>query len=62
MKVIKKSLKINSTGSLVEWNSSLRRWELTAKSWSWSDIDPEYLEESRDNHEQYKEPLNEYND
>ena len=54
MKAIKKILKINSNGELVEWNEKLRRFELTSRAWSWSDISPEYLEESKDNHERNK--------
>ncbi|MCT3917532.1 hypothetical protein HZQ04_15835 [Elizabethkingia anophelis] len=51
MKTIKKILKINSNGELVEYNDKLRRFELTSRSWSWSDISPEYLEESKENYE-----------
>jgi hypothetical protein len=53
MKALKKSLKIDSTGSLVSFNYSLRRWELTYRSWSWSDIDPEHLAESKENQARY---------
>lgn len=43
--------KINSNGELVEYNQKLRRWELTSRSWSWSDIAPEHLQESKENYE-----------
>lgn len=51
MKSIKKSLKINSEGSLVEWNDYLKRWELVYRSWSWNDIDSDFLEESKENYQ-----------
>lgn len=51
MQIKKQTLKINSNGELVEFNEKLRRWELTSRSWSWSDISPEYLEESKENYE-----------
>ena len=54
MKTIKKTLKINSNGELVELNTKLNRWELTSKAWSWSDISAEYLEESKENYEKNK--------
>ena len=54
MKAQKKSLKINSEGCLVEYNYNLRRWELTSRAWSWSDIDPEFLEESKEYWENYQ--------
>ncbi|MDV3537929.1 hypothetical protein CMU94_02180 [Elizabethkingia anophelis] len=44
-------LKINSNGELVEYNEKLNRFELTTRSWSWSDIAPEYLDESKKNYE-----------
>lgn len=50
MKTITKILKINSNGELVEYNQRLRRFELTSRSWSWSDITPEYLKESKENY------------
>lgn len=49
MKTVKKSLKINSNGELVEFNERLRRWELVSRSWNWDDIDPNYLAESKEN-------------
>lgn len=54
MKATTKILKINSNGELVEWNEKLRRFELTSRSWSWSDISPEHLEESKANYERNK--------
>lgn len=51
MKAIKKILKINSNGELVEWNERLRRFEATSQSWSWSDISAEHLQESKENYE-----------
>ena len=57
MKVIETKLKINSDGVLVEWNNSLRRWESTFKTWSWDDIHPDYLEESKENWDMYQESL-----
>lgn len=52
-------LKINENGELVEYNESLRRWELTSRAWDWSDINPQYLEESKDNWKRYKESIGE---
>ncbi|SIR24478.1 hypothetical protein [Chryseobacterium indoltheticum] len=54
MKTTKTILKINSNGELVQWNEKLRRFELTSRSWSWSDIAPEFLEESKSNFENKK--------
>lgn len=47
---MKKILKINRDGFLVEWNNNLRRFELTSRAWSWSDITPGYVRESRKNY------------
>lgn len=52
-------LKINSNGELVQYNERLRRWELVSKSWSWSDIDEEHLEDSKANWKRYKESIGE---
>lgn len=54
MKTTKKILKINSNGELVQYNERLRRWESVSIAWSWSDISPEYLEESKENYERNK--------
>jgi hypothetical protein len=43
-------LKINADGNLVEWNNGLRRFELTSRSWSWSDITKGYVRESKRNY------------
>jgi hypothetical protein len=45
-----KILKINSEGSLVEFNSKLKRFELTSRSWCWGDITKGYVRESRRNY------------
>lgn len=50
MKAIKKSLRINYKGELVEYNQNLSRWELVSRPWSWDDIDPIHLEESKENY------------
>ncbi len=52
-------LKINSNGELVQYNERLRRWELVSKAWSWSDIDDDELEESKENWKRYKESIGE---
>lgn len=52
-------LKINSNGELVQYNERLRRWELVSKAWSWSDIDEDELEESKENWKMYKESIGE---
>lgn len=54
MKTTKTILKINTNGELVEFNQRLRRWELTSRSWSWSDIDSQFLEESKENYQKNK--------
>ncbi|MGJ1362905.1 hypothetical protein ACR79B_20665 [Sphingobacterium spiritivorum] len=51
MNTLKKILKINSNGELVQFNERLRRWESTSMVWGWDDIDPEYLEESKENYD-----------
>jgi hypothetical protein len=50
MKGKTKILKINSDGFLVEWNDKLNRFELTNRSWNWSDITPGYIRESKRNY------------
>jgi hypothetical protein len=45
-----KILKINSEGSLIEWNDRLRRFELTNRAWRWGDITPGYVRESKRNY------------
>lgn len=50
MKAKNKILRINSEGSLVEWNDKLNRFELTSRAWSWSDITPGYVRESKRNY------------
>jgi len=50
MKAKTKILKINSDGSLVEWNDRFNRFELTIRAWSWSDITPGYFRESKRNY------------
>lgn len=55
-----KTLKINNHGELVQYNARLRRWELVSMAWSWDDIHPDYLEESKENWENYQNELNEY--
>lgn len=50
MKTIKKILKINSMGRLVEWNDRLNRFELSNRPWGWSDITHGYVRESKRNY------------
>ena len=50
MKAKTKILKINSEGSLVELNDRLNRFELTSRAWSWSDITPGHVRESKRNY------------
>lgn len=50
MKAKTKILKINSEGLLVEWNDRFNRFELTIRAWSWSDITPGYVRESKRNY------------
>lgn len=54
MKTKTRILKINSNGELVEYNERLKRFELTFRSWSWSDIAPEFLDESKENYKKNK--------
>ena len=42
--------KINTNGELVEFNSSLMRWELKSMAWNWSDITRGFLTESKLNY------------
>ena len=50
MKAIEKILKINSEGLLVQFNQRLRRWESAYRTWTWDDIHPDYLDESKENY------------
>ena len=50
MKTKKQILKINSDGSLVEWNHRLNRFELSSRVWGWGDITPGYVRESKRNY------------
>ena len=43
-------LKINKYGNLVEFNPTLKRWELSSRSWTWSDISKGYIRESKRNY------------
>lgn len=54
MKTKTKILKINVDGSLVEWNGKLNRFELTSRTWSWSDITYGYVQESKRNYKANK--------
>lgn len=54
MKTTKKILKINPNGELVQYNERLRRWESVSRAWSWGDISPEYLDESKANYKRNK--------
>jgi hypothetical protein len=45
-----KILKINSEGLLVEFNQNLNRFELLSRSWTWKDITPGYIRESKKNY------------
>ncbi len=54
MKATSKVLKINSQGDLVEFNPNLNRFELTSRSWSWSDITPGYIRESKRNYKAHQ--------
>lgn len=51
MKAIERILKINIYGELVQYNKRLKRWELVSMAWSWKDIHPDYLEESKENYQ-----------
>ena len=50
MKKIKQILKIDRNGDLVCYNEKLGRFELTSRSWSWSDITKGYVRESKRNY------------
>ncbi|MGJ1424539.1 hypothetical protein ACR79B_11140 [Sphingobacterium spiritivorum] len=53
MNTLKKILKINSNGELVQFNERLRRWESTSMPWGWDDIHPDYLDESKENYDRH---------
>lgn len=42
--------KIDINGNLLEWNESLRRFELSYHAWGWSDITQGYVRESKRNY------------
>jgi len=50
MKATKKILKIDSNGSLVEYNDRLRIFESVSRSWNWSDIAKGHVRESKKNY------------
>ena len=54
MKTIEKIFKITPYGELAQYNARLRIWELVSIAWSWDDIHPDYLEESKNNWEDSK--------
>lgn len=49
--------KINLYGELLEFNKSSKIWEKIYTSWSWSDIHPDYLVESKNNWNKYQSQL-----
>ena len=51
MKAIEKILRITRYGELAQYNTRLRIWESVSMSWSWDDIHPDYIEESKKNWE-----------
>ena len=50
MKTEKQILKIDTNGNLVAYNTKLGRFELTSRSWSWSDITKGYKRSSKVNY------------
>lgn len=47
---MKKIVKINTNGELVEYNNKLGRFELIQRPWSWGDITRGYIRESKRNY------------
>lgn len=50
----KSFLKINANGELVQYNESLRIWEVSNKSWTWADISKGYKRESKRNYKAHQ--------
>ncbi len=55
MKTVKKILKINKDGLLVESKDGGRTWVMpVGKAWSWADISKGYLRESKKNYKPFE--------